>query len=274
MMQWFPGHMAKALRQIQDQQKIVDLFIIVLDGRAPLSCYNPEFDKVLGNKMRLFVISKIDMADLKKINHFEKKMIFKYPTISLNLKKNNSYEKLNAKIKRIFQEKKLRDQNKGIIKKSLKIAIMGIPNVGKSTLINLLSKKYKAAVANIPGVTRAAQWINSGQMLLLDTPGILMPKIDDELVAIKLATIGVIKDAILDKTTLFYQSYRLVSQMYPHKILQLNLLPSEDEIAIDQELQKHCKNKHFFQKNQELDLNRGREFILQYFKNLSGITYD
>ncbi len=266
--------MAKALRQIQDQQKIVDLFIIVLDGRAPLSCYNPEFDKVLGNKMRLFVISKVDMADCKKITNLQNKMILKYPIIALNLKKNDSFKKLTATIKHIFHEKKLREQNKGIIKKTLKIAVIGIPNVGKSTLINLLSKKYKAKVANIPGVTRGAQWINSNEMLLLDTPGILWPKIEDETVGIKLATIGLIKDAIIDKTLLFYESYRMISKTYPHKILKLNLTPCESEIAIDQELKKHCINKHFLLKNQELDLNRGREFILQYFKNLSGITYD
>lgn len=266
--------MAKALRQIKDQQKIVDLFIIVLDGRAPLSCYNPEFNDVINNKMRLFVISKVDMADETKLYHIYKKLPQNDGVILLNLKQHNSFKKLSAKINAILQTKKERDFKKGLIKVTLKVAVIGVPNVGKSTLINLLAKKQKTKVANIPGVTRGKQWINSGQMLLLDTPGVLWPKIDDRLIGVKLATIGLIKDAIINKNELLYASYQLVSQTYPQKLIDIDLLPAHNEQDIAHELEKLCQKHKFFLKNNTLDWKRGQTYLLNYFKNLHGITYD
>lgn len=274
MIQWFPGHMAKALRQIEEQKKIVDLFVIVLDSRAPLSCYNPEFDRMLETKLKLFVLSKIDLADPEKIAKLTPKFPINHGVIGLNLKKQQSYKKLMLIINKLLKEKKIKDQKKGILNSTLKLAVIGVPNVGKSTLINLLAKKNKTKVANIPGVTRGKQWINTGNLLLLDTPGVLWPKIADPLVGLKLALIGLIKDSIINQTELLYHGYALISKMYPHKITQINLKNVSSEQEIYQQIKILCQNKHYFLKNGEIDLNRGITYLLNYFKNLSQITYD
>ena len=198
--QWFPGHMAKTRRLISDNLKLVDVVIELVDARIPLSSRNPEIDKIVGNKPRILVLNKSDMSDTtansKWLSYFANKGITAVAVDSLSGKGVNQ---INSAIDKVLKDKYEKEAKKGIIKHSVKMMIVGIPNVGKSSLINRLAGKSAAKTGNRPGVTTVKQWIRlSGKYELLDTPGILWPKFDDELTAQKIAFTGGIKDDIID----------------------------------------------------------------------------
>lgn len=166
--------MAKALRQIKEKEALCDLFIVVLDARAPISTYNSEFDKIAPKKPRLFVITKDDLSDKSKLptllarfNHESDKAIV------VNLKSSQAKKKILDAANLLLQPKRTEDLKKGLIKARLRALVIGVPNSGKSTLINLLASQAKTKVGNMPGVTRGQQWVNAGEIQLLDTPGIL-----------------------------------------------------------------------------------------------------
>ncbi|MGY6171969.1 ribosome biogenesis GTPase YlqF [Candidatus Mycoplasma pogonae] len=266
--------MAKAMKQIKEKQSLADLFIIVLDARAPISTYNAEFDDIVPSKPRLFVITKVDLADANKLNAITQRFnSVNSKTILVNLKKNVSKAKLLKMIQQMLEEKKQRDLKKGLLKPRLRIFVMGVPNSGKSTLINLLANS-KTKVGNMPGITRSQQWINCGEFQLLDTPGILWPKFDDQLVAIKLAIIGSISfDAIANKE-FFDESYRLLSKYYPEKLTLLGLEPANNEVAIYNNLYKLCSLKNMFLNNHQPDTKKAIEWFRNYVKDLKNVTYD
>ena len=198
--QWFPGHMAKTRRLISDNLKLVDVVVELVDARIPLSSRNPEIDKIVNNKPRVLVMNKCDIADSeankKWLSYFKQKGIEAVAVDSLSGRGVNS---VTAAIDRVLKDKYEREKKKGIIKHSVKMMIVGIPNVGKSSLINRLAGRAAAKTGDRPGVTTAKQWIRlSGKFELLDTPGILWPKFEDELTARKIAFTGGIKDDILD----------------------------------------------------------------------------
>ena len=198
--QWFPGHMAKTRRMISDNLKLVDVVIELVDARIPQSSRNPEIDRIINNKPRILVMNKADMADndanSKWISYFSSLGITVVACDSLSGKGVNN---INGAIDKVLKEKYERDAKRGIIKHSVKMMIVGIPNVGKSSLINRLAGKSAAKTGNRPGVTTAKQWIRlSGKYELLDTPGILWPKFDDEFTARNIAFTGGIKDDIID----------------------------------------------------------------------------
>ncbi|WP_436358900.1 ribosome biogenesis GTPase YlqF [Mycoplasma sp. 480] len=274
MIQWFPGHMAKAMKQIQEKQVLADLFLIVLDGRAPISSYNEEFDKISPSKPRLFVITKSDMSDKSKIN----KILSRFNSenskvIFVNLKENSSKKIILKAINERLEEKRKKDSAKGLLKPRLRVFIMGVPNSGKSTLINLISNA-KTKVGDMPGVTKGQQWINAGDIQLLDTPGILWPKFQDELIGIKLAIIGSIKPEIIPKKDFFNFGYKLLSEYYPNKIIDLGLTPSTDETEIYNNLYKLGKIKLFLTKNNQPDLEKTMQWFIIYLRKLTNVTYD
>ncbi|WGI36730.1 ribosome biogenesis GTPase YlqF [Mesomycoplasma lagogenitalium] len=275
MIQWFPGHMAKAIRQIKEKQVLVDLFLIVLDGRAPISSYNEEFDKIAPEKPRLFVITKSDMADKNKINtilkRFENNSSSK--AILVNLKENISKKIILKSINHLLENKRKKDMEKGFLKPRLRVFVVGVPNSGKSTLINLIASA-KTKVGDMPGVTKGQQWINAGDFQLLDTPGILWPKFDDQLIGIKLAIIGSIKPDIIPKKDFFNFGYKLLSQYYPEKILKLGLEPAIDETEIYNNLYKLGKLKLFLTKNNQPDLEKTMQWFIIYLRKLTNVTYD
>jgi ribosome biogenesis GTPase A len=211
--QWFPGHMSKARRQVQENLKYVDFVIELVDARLPMSSRNPMIGQIIGDKPRLIVLNKADLADAtevkKWLDYFEHQG---FAALAINSKEEYTAKRLTVASKKLMAAKLARDSARGIQHSSLRTMIVGIPNAGKSTLMNRLAGKKVAVTGNRPGVTKGQQWIRTNPDLeLLDTPGILWPKFEDEKVGLKLALTGAIKDDLLpiDEVTIFGLRYFL-----------------------------------------------------------------
>ena len=218
--QWFPGHMSKARRQVQENLKHVDLVTILVDARLPLSSQNPMLTKIVGDKPKLLILNKADLADSNRTkewrSYFENQGI---KTLAINSKEQSTVKLVTDAAKSLMADKIQRLRERGIQKETLRTMIIGIPNAGKSTLMNRLAGKKIAVVGNKPGVTKGQQWLKSNKDLeILDTPGILWPKFDDELVGLKLALTGAIKDQLLpmDEVTIFGLNY--FKTYYPERL--------------------------------------------------------
>lgn len=218
--QWFPGHMSKARRQVQENIKHVDFVTILVDARLPLSSQNPMLTKIVGDKSKLLILNKSDLADSNRTKewrtYFEKQGI---KTLAINSKEQSTVKLVTDAAKSLMSEKIQRLRERGIQKETLRTMIIGIPNAGKSTLMNRLAGKKIAVVGNKPGVTKGQQWLKSNKDLeILDTPGILWPKFEDELVGLKLALTGAIKDQLLpmDEVTIFGLNY--FKTYYPERL--------------------------------------------------------
>lgn len=218
--QWFPGHMSKARRQVQENLKHVDFVTILVDARLPLSSQNPMLTKIVGDKPKLLILNKSDLADSNRTKewrtYFEKQGI---KTLAINSKEQSTVKLVTDAAKILMSEKIQRLRERGIQKENLRTMIIGIPNAGKSTLMNRLAGKKIAVVGNKPGVTKGQQWLKSNKDLeILDTPGILWPKFEDELVGLKLALTGAIKDQLLpmDEVTIFGLNY--FKTYYPERL--------------------------------------------------------
>ena len=200
IIQWFPGHMAKALRQVKENLKLVDVVLELVDARLPESSRNPQLKDLLQDKPSIIVLTKMDLADPKEtrkwIEYYEK---MGQPAVAINSVQ-GSLKVIDKKIKEVLAEKLANKKARGILSQRIKVMCIGIPNVGKSTLLNHLVKKNVAQVGNRPGVTKSQQWLKAGKDLqLLDTPGILWPKFEDPIVGKKLALTGAIKDTLYAK---------------------------------------------------------------------------
>ncbi len=237
--QWFPGHMSKARRQVQENLKFVDFVTVLVDARLPLSSQNPMLTKIVGDKPKLLILNKADLADPLLIKdwqaYFEKQGI---KTLLINAKEQSTVKKLTDAAKNLMSDKLERLREKGIQKESLRTMIIGIPNAGKSTLMNRLAGKKIAVVGNKPGVTKGQQWLKSNKDLeILDTPGILWPKFEDQEVGLKLALTGAIKDNLLpmDEVTIFGLNY--FKENYPQRLMEcfkgINLEEEAPEIIMD-----------------------------------------
>ena len=218
--QWFPGHMSKARRQVQENLKHVDFVTILVDARLPLSSQNPMLTKIVGDKPKLLILNKADLADSNRTkewrSYFENQGI---KTLAINSKEQSTVKLITDAAKSLMTEKIQRLRERGIQKETLRTMIIGIPNAGKSTLMNRLAGKKIAVVGNKPGVTKGQQWLKSNKDLeILDTPGILWPKFEDELVGLKLALTGAIKDQLLpmDEVTIFGLNY--FKTYYPERL--------------------------------------------------------
>ncbi|MFC5630861.1 MULTISPECIES: ribosome biogenesis GTPase YlqF [Streptococcus] len=218
--QWFPGHMSKARRQVQENLKHVDFVTILVDARLPLSSQNPMLTKIVGDKPRLLILNKADLADMALIkewqSYYEKQGI---KTLLINSKEQSTVKKVTKAAQDLMADKIAKLRERGIQKETLRTMIIGIPNAGKSTLMNRLAGKKIAVVGNKPGVTKGQQWLKSNKNLeILDTPGILWPKFEDELVGLKLALTGAIKDQLLpmDEVTIFGLTY--FKENYPERL--------------------------------------------------------
>jgi ribosome biogenesis GTPase A len=219
---WFPGHMKKTLENIESTLKLIDLAMIVLDARAPLASLNPEILKLAANKERIIILNKIDQADdnitKQWVKYYEAKGA---KVLTINSTKLNSAVLIKSIIASM-QEKTARQLARGIISRPLRVAVMGIPNVGKSTLINALANKKAMRVENRPGVTRSLKWIKiANNIELLDTPGVLWPKLTDQEVAIKIAMLGGIKETNLPTEKLSYEILKYLTNNNLNKINKL-----------------------------------------------------
>ena len=219
--QWYPGHMTKAKRMMQEDIKLIDLIIEITDARIPLSSRNPDIDELGKNKFRLILLNKSDLADpvqnKKWIAFFEEKG---YAVLEINAKTGAGMRSIQDTIRAVCKEKIERDKKRGIVNRPIRAMVVGIPNVGKSTFINSFAKKACAKTGNKPGVTKGKQWIKVNPTLeLLDTPGILWPKFEDQSVGMKLAFIGSINDEILIMQEMAVDLLMFLGREYP-KLLE------------------------------------------------------
>ncbi|PAF55352.1 ribosome biogenesis GTPase YlqF [Mycoplasmopsis agassizii] len=271
---WYPGHMAKTLRQLKEKAQLADLFVIVLDARAPISSYNDTFDEIEKNKPRLFLISKKDLGDLNKLEKIKERFASQDNVMLVDLKKENTRNLILKKIEKLLIPKRLQERKKGLLKPRLRVFVVGVPNSGKSTLINLLAKAKKTKVGNMAGITRGQQWVNVGDIQLLDTPGLLWPNLDDQNVAIKLAIIGAIKRDVIPLDLLFNLSYSMASSFYPDKLKAMNLEPAFTSVDIYSQLIKMFERSNLTRKNFENELDKLRLMFYETCRNWTGVTYD
>ncbi len=237
--QWFPGHMAKARREVTEKLKLVDIIFELVDARLPQSSRNPMIDEIIQHKPRLVILNKADMADQYRTNewlaYFAEKGI---KAVAVNAHQGTGLKSIMSGAQEVLKEKIDKMKARGIKPRAIRAMIVGIPNVGKSTLINRLAGKNIAKTGNMPGVTKAQQWIKVGKELeLLDTPGILWPKFEDQEVGYKLAVTGAIKDTILNLHDIAIYGLHFLERDYPARLKErydLEEIPEEIVEAFDQ----------------------------------------
>ena len=245
---WYPGHMAKTKRQIIDDVKLVDIVIELLDARIPISSQNPDIAEITKNKKKIIVLNKCDLADEKQnkkwIEYFNRKNM---PAVLTDSNSGKGIDECVRKIEKIMEEYLKEQAEKGRIGRKIKAMVLGIPNVGKSSFINRISKKTSAGVGNKPGVTKQKQWIRINEKIeLLDTPGVLWPKFESEEVALHLAFTGTIKEDILQRTEIAYYLVKFLIENYP-KVLCERYKLTEEYINEQLENQERLENENIYE---------------------------
>ena len=273
--QWYPGHMAKAKRQVSEQLKKVDVVFELVDARIPYSSRNPMIDDVIKQKPRVVILNKKDMTKIKEVEKWE--TYYKdegfYP-VAVDAKHGKNLKNVEVEAIKATQEKFDREKAKGLKPRAIRAMIVGIPNVGKSTLINKLAKRSIAETGNKPGVTKQQQWIKVGKSLqLLDTPGILWPKFEDEEVGKKLSLTGAIKDSIvhLDEVAIYGLNFMIkhdVSALKRH----YNIDTHEDAEILDW-FDAIGRRRGLLQKGNEVDYESVIELIINHMRNAKIGTY-
>ena len=267
--QWFPGHMAKARRQVTEKLKLIDIIFELVDARLPLSSRNPMIDEIIQHKPRLVLLNKADMADKQVtkewIHYFQEKNI---TALAINSHAGTGMKEIVTAAQGILAEKFERYKARGAKPGAIRAMIVGIPNVGKSTLINRLAKKNIAKTGNTPGVTKAQQWIKVGKELeLLDTPGILWPKFEDQEVGQKLALTGAIKDAMLNLEDVALFGINFLEEKYPARLKEW--LKIEGELPQDtvEKFDLIGEKKGLFMGNREIDYDKVTDLIIRDIRN-------
>lgn len=264
---WFPGHMKKALNEVEERIKLVDVVIELFDARAPLASQNPYLENIVANKKKLVVLTKADLADPEQTKIWENELKNKFDSLLvMNLTENKITDALTKAVLALGKEKRERDMRRGMKPQPLKTMIVGIPNVGKSSLINKLAKRKAAGVQNKPGFTRGEQWIRVNQdFILLDTPGILPMNYDDQSKATNLALIGCVKEDILPNHILLESLLKTLKNNYPSSLEERYGIK---EITTYEEVVKQVADRRkLLDSNGELDLLRSEALILKEFKN-------
>lgn len=265
--QWYPGHMTKAKRMMQENIKLIDLVIELVDARIPLSSRNPDIDELGRNKARLILLNKSDLAEDRWndawAQYFKEKG---FSVVKVNSKKGGGIKSIQGVIQDACREKIERDRKRGILNRPVRAMVVGIPNVGKSTFINALAGKAAAKTGNKPGVTKGKQWIRlNKQVELLDTPGILWPKFEDQEVGLRLAFIGSIKDEILNGEELAASLIDFMNNNYA------GILEKKYEISTDADSYKMLEaiagSRHCLVRGNELDLEKAASLLLDDFRN-------
>ena len=269
--QWYPGHMTKAKRMMQEDIKLIDIVIELLDARVPMSSKNPDIDQLANNKFRLIVLNKVDLADERITATWEKYYKDKgFAVIKLNSKSGAGIKSVTSVVQEACKEKIERDRKRGILNRPIRAMIVGIPNVGKSTFINSFSGKACTKVGNKPGVTKGKQWIKINKNVeLLDTPGILWPRFDDEKVGLDLAMIGSINDNIINTTELAMELIKALEIKYCNIISErYNIKIADDEgIYAVKVLEGIARVRQCKLKGDELDLDKAALILLDDYRN-------
>ncbi len=264
--QWYPGHMTKARRMMQEDIKLIDIVIELIDARVPYSSKNPDIDALAANKYRLILLNKTDLADAAVTAEWEEYYKEKgFFTARINAKSGEGMKNINAVVKEACREKIERDRKRGILNRPLRAMIVGIPNVGKSTFINSYARKACTKVGNRPGVTKGKQWIRLGKDIeLLDTPGILWPKFDDKAVGLRLALIGSINDEILSITDLAYELIKFLQLNYCQSLTErYNMDMASDDSRV---LEQIAEKRGCIKKGGELDIDKAASLLLDDFR--------
>lgn len=267
--QWYPGHMTKAKRMMQEDIKLIDLVIELVDARVPLSSRNPDIDELGKNKARIILLNKSDLADARQnklwMDYFTQKGMH---ALEINSKTGSGVKAIQGVVQEACKEKIERDRKRGIINRPVRAMVVGIPNVGKSTFINSFAGKACAKTGNKPGVTKGKQWIRLNKGLeLLDTPGILWPKFEDQIVGLNLAMIGSMNDEILHQDELAYELVKYVSANYKGLLEErysIEVLDDEDPYDI---IKAVCISRRCYLKGEELDIMKASSMIVEDFRS-------
>ncbi len=276
--QWFPGHMTKTRRMMEEDIKLIDLVIEIVDARLPLSSRNPSIDEIVGSKPRLLLLNKSDIADNQITKEWEK--YFKDNNINSMVICSTGGKSLNpvfAKVKEILKDKIEKQKQKGLVNRPIKLMIVGVPNVGKSSLINKLAGKKRAITGDRPGVTRGKQWIRlDNGFELLDTPGILWPKFEDEQVGLKLAYTGAIKDDIMDTEELSCHLLEFLKVEYPDSLTERYKMTDFCDMSGYEMLELLGRKRGFVVSGGEIDTERAAKILLDEFRaaKLGNITLE
>lgn len=273
---WFPGHMSKALNEVENKVKLVDVIIELFDARAPMSSINGNLEKLTTNKKKLIVLTKIDLADPEQTKKWLEELKKKYDSvIALDLKKNGAEAILSKAVVELGKDKWAKEMAKGMKPQPIRAMIIGIPNVGKSSLINRLAKRKAAGVQNKPGYTRGEQWIKVNKdFLLLDTPGILPMNYENPKKAANLALIGAIREEILPNERLGEMLLAFLKERYPNSLMaRFDVADITDRIAVLNQIAERRKIVNSVGKN---DLLRAESLLLKEFKDglLGNITLE
>lgn len=274
--QWYPGHMTKARRMMQENLSLVDLIIELVDARVPQSSRNPDIDALGKNKYRLILLGKADLADPKAnqrwMSYFQEKGI---PALEINAKSGKGVKSIQGLVQEVCREKIERDRKRGILNRPVRAMVAGIPNVGKSTFINAFAGRTCTKTGNKPGVTKGKQWIRMNKGIeLLDTPGILWPKFEDQKVGMRLAFIGSINDEILQIEELSLDLIAFLQAEYPGRLLE-RFEVDEKQAPLDV-LLEISRRRRCFLKGEEPDLRKASAILIDEFRSgkLGGITLE
>mgnify|MGYP004616215229 FL=1 len=272
---WYPGHMAKTKREISEKLDLIDIVFEVIDARIPYSSKNKDIDKMIKNKKRVLIMTKIDMCDIintnKWIKYYEEKGIKVIPVDLINKKNISEIFKVTEEVNKELNDKR---KEKGLKERKVRILILGIPNVGKSTLINTLVGKKATNVGNRPGITRHLEWIRINKDIeLLDTPGILWPKLDDDTIAHNLAAMTAIKEEILDTEDIAIYIINTMLKLYKDNIVNRYNLTSYNDVV---EVLDMIGKKIGAVRNNETDYEKVYSVILRDLREgyLGKVTFD
>ena len=269
MINWFPGHMNKTLKQMQQDSKICDCFVYILDSRCTLSCINPEFVKVIGNKPIIFVLNKSDLVEKKDIEKFVQFFSSQGRTcVSLNATISGNGKIIISAIKTVFKDRLQKNKEKNV-KFIIRAMILGIPNSGKSTIVNNLCRKARAITGNRAGVTKSKQWIKlDSDIEVMDTPGVLLPNFDNEENAYNLAITGAIKDEILYQPDVAVQLIKRLQSLGKGKILNSKYGVDTDNNIQEIEILKLIgKKRGCLIKGGEIDIERSAKMLITDFRS-------
>lgn len=264
---WYPGHMTKAKRMMQENMGLIDLVIEVLDARIPLSSRNPDIHQLAKNKSRIVLLNKSDLADPQKnaqwMHYFEEQGAY---ALEVNAKNGSGIKSIKALVEKACKEKMERDRKRGILNRPVRAMVVGIPNVGKSTFINAIAGKACTKTGNKPGVTKGKQWISIGKnMELLDTPGILWPKFEDVQVGLNLAFVGSINDEIIQLEELALELLVELRKDYPQAIS--NRYEISEEGTPLEVLERIAESRKCYDKGEVLHLGRAANIFLDDFRS-------
>ena len=266
--QWYPGHMTKAKRMMEENIKLIDLVIEIVDARIPISSRNPDIDSLAVNKARIILLNKSDLADDKItnqwINYFNENNIY---CLKLNSRNNSGIKQVNGLIMTACADKIERNKQRGILNRPIRAMVVGIPNVGKSTFINSYAGKASAKTGNKPGVTKGKQWIKLNKNVeLLDTPGILWPKFEDQAVGLRLALIGSIKEEILNTTEMAMEFIGFLKKSYPGVLVErYSVDESKENLEILEEI---ARIRGCLMKGNQTDIDKAGRLLLEDFRSL------